>query len=186
MHNQMWRFIKIEKSCFLFLSSEWWNWKFEFPQVNGGNPKASDALSGELWEIKKERIRKASVYGKLPGWDLRSVSSAYQTVFSLLSFADNWNGLLIIFVLLKHGELVNAWMLIEYHRHIASTYIFFCCRGFLFILIFSALITRTCILMMYRYLPLSCVWFCISSRMLNCLRCLIWFSFLGYKQNMLC
>ncbi|RVW86819.1 Phosphatidylinositol 4-kinase beta 1 [Vitis vinifera] len=44
------------------------------PKVtNGGVPKASDALSGELWEVKKERICKASVYGKLPGWDLRSV-----------------------------------------------------------------------------------------------------------------
>ncbi|XP_062007296.1 phosphatidylinositol 4-kinase beta 1-like [Rosa rugosa] len=43
------------------------------PTANGGTPKASDALSGELWEIKKERIRKSSVYGKLPGWDLRSV-----------------------------------------------------------------------------------------------------------------
>ncbi|EEF45158.1 phosphatidylinositol 4-kinase, putative [Ricinus communis] len=43
------------------------------PRVNGGTSEASDALSGELWEIKKERIRKASVYGKLPGWDLRSV-----------------------------------------------------------------------------------------------------------------
>ncbi|KAJ6677832.1 hypothetical protein OIU85_008415 [Salix viminalis] len=42
------------------------------PKV-GGSPKASDALSGELWEVKKERIRKASVYGKLLGWDLRSV-----------------------------------------------------------------------------------------------------------------
>ncbi|KAL3584281.1 hypothetical protein D5086_015342 [Populus alba] len=42
------------------------------PKVDG-NPKASDALSGELWEVKKERIRKASLYGKLPGWDLRSV-----------------------------------------------------------------------------------------------------------------
>lgn len=42
------------------------------PRVNGATPKASDALSGELWEVKKERIRKASVYGKLPGWDLRS------------------------------------------------------------------------------------------------------------------
>uniref|UniRef100_A0A7C9AGJ6 1-phosphatidylinositol 4-kinase n=1 Tax=Opuntia streptacantha TaxID=393608 RepID=A0A7C9AGJ6_OPUST len=41
--------------------------------VNGGPPKPTDALSGELWEVKKERIRKASVYGKLPGWDLRSV-----------------------------------------------------------------------------------------------------------------
>lgn len=44
--------------------------------TNGGTPKASDALSGELWEIKKQRIRNASVHGKLPGWDLRSVSSA--------------------------------------------------------------------------------------------------------------
>ncbi|CAK7354994.1 unnamed protein product [Dovyalis caffra] len=43
------------------------------PKVNGGGPKASDALSGELWDVKRERIRKASVYGKLPGWDLRSV-----------------------------------------------------------------------------------------------------------------
>ena len=41
-------------------------------------PKSGDALSGELWEVKKERIRKASVYGKLPGWDLRSVSYAYE------------------------------------------------------------------------------------------------------------
>ncbi|KAM7276929.1 hypothetical protein ACFE04_018795 [Oxalis oulophora] len=38
----------------------------------GGIPKATDALSGELWEVKKERIRRASGYGKLPGWDLRS------------------------------------------------------------------------------------------------------------------
>ncbi|KAJ4715294.1 Phosphatidylinositol 4-kinase beta 1-like [Melia azedarach] len=43
------------------------------PRANGGMPKATDALSGELWELKKERIRKASVYGKLAGWDLRSV-----------------------------------------------------------------------------------------------------------------
>ncbi|KAE9602776.1 putative 1-phosphatidylinositol 4-kinase [Lupinus albus] len=43
------------------------------PRANGITPKASDALSGELWEAKKERIRKASIYGKLPGWDLRSV-----------------------------------------------------------------------------------------------------------------
>ncbi|CAA2970128.1 phosphatidylinositol 4-kinase beta 1-like [Olea europaea subsp. europaea] len=41
--------------------------------VNGGGPKVGDALAGELWELKEERIRKASVYGKLPGWDLRSV-----------------------------------------------------------------------------------------------------------------
>ncbi|KAJ7945250.1 Phosphatidylinositol 4-kinase beta 1 [Quillaja saponaria] len=43
------------------------------PRVNGSTPKAGDALSGELWEAKKERIRRASVYGKLPGWDLCSV-----------------------------------------------------------------------------------------------------------------
>ncbi|XP_041003198.1 phosphatidylinositol 4-kinase beta 1-like isoform X2 [Juglans microcarpa x Juglans regia] len=42
-------------------------------RVNGGSPKASDALSGELWEVKKERIRRDSVYGNLAGWDLRSV-----------------------------------------------------------------------------------------------------------------
>lgn len=44
------------------------------PKVsNGGIPMPSDALSGELWEVKKERIRNASVYGKLPGWELRSI-----------------------------------------------------------------------------------------------------------------
>ncbi|XVF61004.1 hypothetical protein PTKIN_Ptkin08bG0093300 [Pterospermum kingtungense] len=43
------------------------------PRANGGMPKAGDALSGELWELKKDRIRKASVHGKLPSWDLRSV-----------------------------------------------------------------------------------------------------------------
>lgn len=44
------------------------------PKVaNGGLPKPSDALSGELWEVKKERIRKLSPFGKLSGWDLRSV-----------------------------------------------------------------------------------------------------------------
>ncbi|XP_042009493.1 phosphatidylinositol 4-kinase beta 1-like isoform X1 [Salvia splendens] len=41
--------------------------------ANGGVPKVSDALAGELWEVKKERICHASLYGKLPGWDLRSV-----------------------------------------------------------------------------------------------------------------
>ncbi|XP_020587113.1 phosphatidylinositol 4-kinase beta 1-like [Phalaenopsis equestris] len=41
--------------------------------VNGGVPKPSDALSGELWEVKKERIRKLSPYGKVSGWDLCSV-----------------------------------------------------------------------------------------------------------------
>ncbi|CAJ1937825.1 unnamed protein product [Sphenostylis stenocarpa] len=43
------------------------------PRANGITAKASDALSGELWEAKKDRICKASIYGKLPGWDLRSV-----------------------------------------------------------------------------------------------------------------
>nr|KYP57954.1 Phosphatidylinositol 4-kinase [Cajanus cajan] len=43
------------------------------PRANGIIPKASDALSGELWEVKKERIRQASIHGNLPGWDLRSV-----------------------------------------------------------------------------------------------------------------
>ncbi|KAL5703788.1 1-phosphatidylinositol 4-kinase [Ranunculus cassubicifolius] len=40
---------------------------------DGGTPKATDALSGELWEAKKERIRDVSVFGKSPDWDLRSV-----------------------------------------------------------------------------------------------------------------
>ncbi|XP_058786529.1 phosphatidylinositol 4-kinase beta 1-like isoform X1 [Vicia villosa] len=43
------------------------------PRANGITPKASDALSGELWDVKKERIKKASIHGNLPGWDLRSV-----------------------------------------------------------------------------------------------------------------
>ncbi|XP_058731056.1 phosphatidylinositol 4-kinase beta 1-like [Vicia villosa] len=43
------------------------------PRANGITPKASDALSGELWEAKKDRVRNASIYGKLPSWDLRSV-----------------------------------------------------------------------------------------------------------------
>lgn len=42
--------------------------------TNGGIPKPTDALSGELWEVKKERIRRSSLYGKSPGWDLCSVS----------------------------------------------------------------------------------------------------------------
>ncbi|XP_039122440.1 phosphatidylinositol 4-kinase beta 1-like isoform X1 [Dioscorea cayenensis subsp. rotundata] len=41
--------------------------------MDGGIPKPGDALSGELWEVKKERIRRSSIYGKLPGWDLRSI-----------------------------------------------------------------------------------------------------------------
>ncbi|XP_020246312.1 phosphatidylinositol 4-kinase beta 1-like [Asparagus officinalis] len=45
----------------------------EQPKVpNGGILKPTDALSGELWELKKERIRSSSAYGKLLGWDLRS------------------------------------------------------------------------------------------------------------------
>ncbi|XP_068647735.1 phosphatidylinositol 4-kinase beta 1-like isoform X2 [Aristolochia californica] len=44
------------------------------PKVaNGGLPKATDALCGELWEVKRERIRTLSAYGKSPGWDLRSI-----------------------------------------------------------------------------------------------------------------
>lgn len=38
------------------------------------NVKATDALAGELWQNKKERIRKTSKYGSLPDWDLCSVS----------------------------------------------------------------------------------------------------------------
>ncbi|XP_028798186.1 phosphatidylinositol 4-kinase beta 1 isoform X2 [Neltuma alba] len=42
-------------------------------KLNGSAPKAGDALSGELWAAKKERIQKASIYGNFSGWDLRSV-----------------------------------------------------------------------------------------------------------------
>jgi hypothetical protein len=42
--------------------------------TDGGDPKPTDALAGELWTVKKDRIRRSSVHGKLPGWDLRSVS----------------------------------------------------------------------------------------------------------------
>ncbi|GAB2218616.1 hypothetical protein Droror1_Dr00001842 [Drosera rotundifolia] len=41
------------------------------PKTDASKP--TDALSGELWEVKKERIRKTSLNGKLPGWDLCSV-----------------------------------------------------------------------------------------------------------------
>ncbi|GLJ36817.1 hypothetical protein SUGI_0742710 [Cryptomeria japonica] len=41
--------------------------------ISISRPKATDALAGELWEVKKERIRKASIYGKSADWDLRSV-----------------------------------------------------------------------------------------------------------------
>nr|ACS49644.1 phosphatidylinositol kinase [Oryza coarctata] len=41
--------------------------------TDGGDPKPTDALAGELWAVKRERIRRSSIHGKLPGWDLRSV-----------------------------------------------------------------------------------------------------------------
>ncbi|KAI4374205.1 hypothetical protein MLD38_012222 [Melastoma candidum] len=40
---------------------------------DGTTRTAGDALSGELWEVKRERIRQSSEFGKFPGWDLRSV-----------------------------------------------------------------------------------------------------------------
>jgi hypothetical protein len=40
----------------------------------GAKGKATDALSGELWEKKRERIRKSSKWSSSPDWDLRSVS----------------------------------------------------------------------------------------------------------------
>uniref|UniRef100_A0A0E0R5N0 1-phosphatidylinositol 4-kinase n=1 Tax=Oryza rufipogon TaxID=4529 RepID=A0A0E0R5N0_ORYRU len=45
----------------------------ESKATDGGDPKPTDALAGELWAVKRERIRRSSVHGKLPGWDLRSV-----------------------------------------------------------------------------------------------------------------
>ncbi|XP_042392953.1 phosphatidylinositol 4-kinase beta 1-like [Zingiber officinale] len=41
--------------------------------MDGVIRKPGDALSGELWEKKKEQIRRSSAFGKLPGWDLRSI-----------------------------------------------------------------------------------------------------------------
>ncbi|XP_010423009.1 PREDICTED: phosphatidylinositol 4-kinase beta 2 [Camelina sativa] len=41
--------------------------------ANGEMLKAGDALSGEFWEGKRLRIRKDSLFGNLPGWDLRSI-----------------------------------------------------------------------------------------------------------------
>lgn len=41
--------------------------------TDGGDPKPTDALAGELWAVKRERIRRSSVHGKSPGWDLRSI-----------------------------------------------------------------------------------------------------------------
>ncbi|KAL2621684.1 hypothetical protein R1flu_001889 [Riccia fluitans] len=39
----------------------------------GTDAKATDALAGELWEQKKERIRKTSKFGSLHEWDLCSM-----------------------------------------------------------------------------------------------------------------
>ncbi|XP_024378951.1 phosphatidylinositol 4-kinase beta 1 isoform X2 [Physcomitrium patens] len=39
----------------------------------GVNGKATDALAGELWEKKRERIRKTSKWSSSPDWDLRSM-----------------------------------------------------------------------------------------------------------------
>lgn len=40
----------------------------------GAKGKATDALAGELWEKKRERIQKTSKWSSNPDWDLRSVS----------------------------------------------------------------------------------------------------------------
>jgi phosphatidylinositol 4-kinase len=39
----------------------------------GAKGKATDALAGELWENKRERIRKTSKWSSSPDWDLRSM-----------------------------------------------------------------------------------------------------------------
>lgn len=43
----------------------------------GAKGKATDALAGELWEKKRERIRKTSKWSSSPDWDLRSVSQGF-------------------------------------------------------------------------------------------------------------
>ena len=54
--------------------------------TDGGDPKPTDALAGELWAVKRERIRRSSVHGKSPGWDLRSVSQILFLLLDLLYY----------------------------------------------------------------------------------------------------
>ncbi|OEL14392.1 Phosphatidylinositol 4-kinase beta 1 [Dichanthelium oligosanthes] len=59
--------------------------------ADGGDPKPTDALAGELWAVKKERIRRSSIHGKSPSWDLRSASihsikSRFPNISSLRDF----------------------------------------------------------------------------------------------------
>ena len=76
--------IKLVNIFYLWQACNWWEILFYLKQdVDGATPKASDALSGELWQTKKDRIRQASVYGKQPGWDLCSVSCAFNYLTKL-------------------------------------------------------------------------------------------------------
>ena len=76
----------------------------EFEDIGG---KATDALAGELWEVKKERIKQASKFGGLPGWDLRSVRKEsafffFEVVASL--FSRDIEGNFILQVIVKSGD----------------------------------------------------------------------------------
>lgn len=53
----------------------------------GASGKATDALAGELWENKRERIRKTSKWSSSPDWDLRSVSGGF---INSRPFAFSW------------------------------------------------------------------------------------------------
>ncbi|PKU72231.1 Phosphatidylinositol 4-kinase beta 1 [Dendrobium catenatum] len=52
-------------------------------KATNGVPKPSDALSGELWEVKKERIRKLSPYGKVSDvwYEIKGLKDEYQSSF---------------------------------------------------------------------------------------------------------
>lgn len=49
----------------------------------GINVKATDALAGELWENKRERIQRSSKWSSNTNWDLRSVSRKSARAFSI-------------------------------------------------------------------------------------------------------
>ena len=45
------------------------------PQPDGVTPNASDTLSAELRQAKKEWIHGVSINGNLPGWDLQLIGN---------------------------------------------------------------------------------------------------------------
>jgi len=68
--------------------------------ADGGDPKPTDALAGELWAVKKERIRRSSIHGKSPSWDLRSVSKITFIIILFFFFYPS----------LDIGGMINAYV----------------------------------------------------------------------------